>query len=354
MNSMTIAKYGGAACVMLLAYLVLNFIMHDGLFHPEQLETAAYKIETDGEGGGGGGEAAPTLPELLAAADLGKGEKVFKKCGACHKVEAGANGVGPNLWNVVGRDIGSADGFAYSGDLSGMDGDWTWDKLDAFITNPKGFAPGTKMGFAGLKKPEDRANVLAYLNQSGDAPIDLPAVEAAAAPAEAPVETAAAVEGAVESATDAVAEAAESATEAVADAAESATEAVTEAAEGAADAAAAAAGAAVVAAVSDAPDPALVEAGEKVFRKCKACHKLEEGKHGVGPSLAGVVGKDIASAEGFGYSDALTGIEGEWDAAKLDAFLAKPKDYAPGTKMTFAGLSKEEDRAAIIAYLSAH
>ncbi len=341
MNSMTIAKYGGAACVMLLAYLVLNFIIHDGLFHPEELETAAYKIETEGEGGGGGA-AAPTLPELLAAADLGKGEKVFKKCGACHKVEAGANGVGPSLWNVVGRDIGSIEGFAYSGDLSGMDGNWTWDKLDAFITNPKGFAPGTKMGFAGLKKPEDRANVLAYLNQSGDAPIDLPAVEAAAAPAEAPVETAAAVEGAVESATDAVAEAAESATEAV-----------TEAAEGAADAAAAA-GAAVVAAVAGEPDPALVEAGEKVFRKCKACHKLEEGKHGVGPSLAGVVGKDIASSDGFGYSDALTGLEGNWDAAKLDAFLAKPKDYAPGTKMTFAGLSKEEDRAAIIAYLSAH
>jgi cytochrome c len=353
MNSMTIAKYGGAACVMLLAYLVLNFIMHDGLFHPEQLETAAYKIETDGEGGGGGGEAAPTLPELLAAADLGKGEKVFKKCGACHKIEAGANGVGPSLWNVVGRDIGSIDGFAYSGDLSDMEGNWTWDKLDAFITNPKGFAPGTKMGFAGLKKPEDRANVLAYLNQSGDAPIDLPAVEAAAAPAEAPVETAAAVEGAVESATDAVAEAAESATEAAAEAVEGATEAVSEAAESATDAAAAA-GAAVVAAVSGEPDPALVEAGEKVFRKCKACHKLEPGANGVGPSLAGVVGKDIASAEGFKYSDALMGLDGSWDAAKLDEFLAKPKDFAPGTKMSFAGLKDEADRAAIIAYLGAH
>jgi len=358
MNSMTIAKYGGAGCAMLLAYLVLNTVSEDALFGPEELEVAAYRIETDGAGGGGAAAAAPSLAELLASADLDKGAKVFKKCGACHKAEPGVNGVGPSLWDVVGRDIASIPDFAYSADLSGMEGNWTWEKLDHFITNPKAFAAGTKMTFAGLKKPEDRADVLAYLNQAGDAPIPLPAADAAAAPeaapAEAPVESAAAtVEGAVASATDAVAATAESAGEAVAEAAQGATEAVTEAAQGAAEAVAGA-GAAVVAAATGGADPALMEAGEKVFKKCKACHKLEAGANGVGPSLAGVVGRDIASAEGFAYSDSLTGLEGSWDAAKLDAFLTKPKDFAPGTKMTFPGLKDEADRAAVISYLGAH
>lgn len=341
MNSMTIAKYGGALCVMLLTYLVLGAITSDGLFHPEELETAAYQIEADSEGGGGGA-AAPTLPELLAAADLKKGEKTFKKCAACHKVEAGVDGVGPNLWNVVGRDIGSVDGFAYSGDLAGMEGDWTWEQLDSFLTNPKAFAAGTKMGFAGLKKPTDRANVIAYLNQAGDAPVDLPAVEAAEAPAEEATETAAAEAGA-ETATDAAAEpAAEAAAEEAAPA------------EAAGEAAPTEEATEVAAAAPAEADPEALKAGEKVFRKCKACHKVEEGKNGVGPSLHNIVGKDIASVEGFKYSDALAGMDGVWDAASLDAFLTKPKDFAPGTKMAFPGLKKEDDRAAIILYLSAN
>ncbi len=319
MDSMTIAKYGGAGCVMLLAYLGLNAVMHDGLFHPEHLETAAYKIETDGEGGGGGA-AEPTLPELLAAADLKKGEKVFKKCSACHKVEAGANGVGPSLWNVMGRDIASIDGFGYSGDLGALDGGWTWEQMDAFLTNPKGVAPGTKMGFAGLKKATDRANVMAYLNQAGDAPIEAPAAEAA------PVEEAAAAP---------MEEAATDAAPSDAPAEDAPAEAPVE-----------------TAAAPAAADPKLLKAGEKAFKKCKACHKLEAGKNGVGPSLHGVVGKDIASVDGFKYSEALTGIDGVWDAANLDAFLAKPKDFAPGTKMAFPGLKKEDDRIAVIAYLS--
>lgn len=101
---------------------------------------------------------------------------------------------------------------------------------------------------------------------------------------------------------------------------------------------------------------ALVAAGDvakgtKVFSKCKACHKLDEGVHSTGPSLFAIVGADIAGAAGFGYSGALTGLEGTWTAQALFDFLTKPSAYAPGTKMSFAGLKKEKDRANLIAYL---
>lgn len=94
-------------------------------------------------------------------------------------------------------------------------------------------------------------------------------------------------------------------------------------------------------------------AGKKVFNKCKGCHNSAAGaKAKVGPNLWGVVGKDKASDEGYSYSDALKGLGGTWTAEDLDAFLAKPKDFAPGTKMGFAGLKKDEDRANLIAWLS--
>lgn len=93
-------------------------------------------------------------------------------------------------------------------------------------------------------------------------------------------------------------------------------------------------------------------AGEKVFKKCKACHKVEDGKNAVGPYLYKVVGRPVASVEGFKYSSALTGLGGAWTTDRLDAFLTKPSDYAKGTKMTFPGLAKPEDRADVIAYLN--
>lgn len=91
-------------------------------------------------------------------------------------------------------------------------------------------------------------------------------------------------------------------------------------------------------------------AGEKVWSKCRACHKLD-GADGTGPHLNGVVGRAIAAADGFGYSDALAGLDDAWTHENLSAFLEAPKDWAPGTKMAFAGLNKAEDRANLIAYL---
>ena len=143
-----------------------------------------------------GAEAqGPALATLLAEGDAAKGEAIFAKCTACHSIEqGGANGIGPNLFGIVGKPIGKhAAGFAYSGDLSGHGGDWSFENLDHWLTSPKAFAPGTKMTFAGLGKAEDRANVILYLLQNGGGPPlptpaapaagETPAADGAAAPA---------------------------------------------------------------------------------------------------------------------------------------------------------------------------
>lgn len=117
-------------------------------------------------------EAAPevevTFEELYAAADADKGEKVFGKCKACHKVEEGANATGPTLYGVVNRPMASVDGFGYSDALLALQGGtWAPEEINAYITNPKEYAPGNKMTYAGLKKPEDRADLIAYLATIG-------------------------------------------------------------------------------------------------------------------------------------------------------------------------------------------
>ncbi len=151
----------------------------DMLIHAEQLDEPAYKVEVADADGGGAmeKEAAPdeNALELLASVDLGKGEKVYKKCKACHSdEEGGANKVGPKLWDVVGRAKGSVDGFGYSEGLLAKGGDWSFEDLDHFLINPKGFIDGTKMSFAGLKKASDRAAVILYLHSLSASPKPLP------------------------------------------------------------------------------------------------------------------------------------------------------------------------------------
>ena len=154
-------------------------LIGNALVHAEPLQVTAFKIE-------GGSGAAPETAEipaaggsdvsaLLASADTSAGAKTFKKCKSCHtKEKGGKNRVGPNLWDVVGRAKAGAAGYSFSGALKGLGGTWTYQDLDAFLTSPKGFAKGTKMSFAGLKKPQDRAAVIIFLRSLSDQPKPLP------------------------------------------------------------------------------------------------------------------------------------------------------------------------------------
>ena len=159
-------------------------IVSGEIFHSERPETMGYPIEgVVVEGEGGAAEPAKPIAFYLASADPAAGEQTFKKCAACHNADkGGANQLGPNLWGVLGEPVGKgAAGFAFSEALAGKGGTWNWDNLSEWLANPKKFAPGTKMTFAGLSKPEDRAAVIAFLNAHSDSPLPLPA-----APAEAP------------------------------------------------------------------------------------------------------------------------------------------------------------------------
>ncbi len=150
---------------------------------PHRPEKMGYEIE--GVVSSEGGDAEQPIEALLATADAAKGEQVFKKCTSCHTINAGgANGIGPNLHGVLGKPIAAHPGFAFSSALKDKGGTWDFKTMDEWVHNPKKFAPGTKMTFAGLGKAEDRANLLVYLNSQGSN-LPLPAAPAAgAAPAE--------------------------------------------------------------------------------------------------------------------------------------------------------------------------
>lgn len=168
LDTMTATKAMAALCGSLLVFLLgawaAEEIYHMGGHgdHHDQ----AYSIEVE-SGDDAVVEEGPSIEEMLASADAGKGERVFNKCRACHQLENGANGTGPHLYAVVGRDIGVVGGFGYSGNLTQNGTVWTPENLWAFLENPKGFAPGTSMSFSGLPKPEDRANLIAYLETVG-------------------------------------------------------------------------------------------------------------------------------------------------------------------------------------------
>lgn len=156
------------------------------VFHAETPEEGkqGYAIEGVESGEGGGGEAAMpvanVMAQVMAEDGMANGEKIFKKCVACHTIaQGGANGIGPNLWGTVGKPIGSGAGFAYSDALKSVGGTWTFEALNNWLTSPKKFAAGNKMSFAGLGKPEERAAILLYLNSQGSN-LPLPSPEAIA------------------------------------------------------------------------------------------------------------------------------------------------------------------------------
>ncbi|MEZ5831375.1 MAG: cytochrome c family protein [Dongiaceae bacterium] len=320
-----------AAAILVGGMITLSVgILTDFIYRPHHAAEAAH------EGGAEGGEmpakpgAAPLEPVLglLASADAAKGQTIAKKCETCHSFDpSGANKVGPGLYGVIGRMAGTHEGFAYSDAMKAHGKPWTFADLNHFIASPKTFVPGTKMSFPGLPKVQDRADLLAWLNTQSANPAPMPtqdeiAAEAAALkqPAEgesAPAEGAASGEAA----------------------------ATTEQPE-----AAAPAGSEDAVAMIASADPAK---GEKVAAKCKACHDLsKDGKNKIGPHLWGIVGRNHAAVEDFAYSDAMKQFAGKpWTFEDLNKFLTRPKDYAPGTKMSFPGLPKAEDRAALLRWL---
>lgn len=178
----TIAGWVLFGCASALGLSIVSGMVYKS-GHPEK---EGYPVESaDGAEGEGGGDAAEPIAARLAKADAAKGQASFAKCAACHSItQGGANGVGPNLWASVGKPHGHVAGFAYSDALKGVPGNWTFEALDAWLASPRKYAPGTKMTFAGLSDPQERANVIAYLNAQGSN-LPLPAADAAPAASEA-------------------------------------------------------------------------------------------------------------------------------------------------------------------------
>jgi cytochrome c len=340
MSSFELNKIVGALLVAVLTLVVIGKI-------GDNLVTTG-----GGHGGGHGGAGevmtasapAPKVEEplepvlgLLASASVEDGMKVAKKCAACHDfAKDGKNKIGPKLWNTVNAKLGSHEGFSYSSALLEKEGSWTYESLNAFLAKPKDYIPGTKMSFAGLKKTSERADLIAYMRTLADTPAPLPT--------QAEID---AVIQALEAAKQAAAKAVEVAAEPVAAAATAVAADVKQAAEAVAEAVTPPAN------FAEAVGKADVEKGKRVFNKCKSCHTVDKGgKNGIGPNLWNVVNAGKAAHDGFKYSAALEGMsDTKWTYANLDAFLRKPRDYAKGTKMSFAGLSKDSDRANVIAYL---
>ncbi len=163
----------GAALLVMLISEVGNFVVHSSV--PEKAVIAVEVVETKAPAPAEDKPKAVSAVAMMAAASMDSGKKVAKKCVACHTMaKGGKNKIGPNLWNIVGRAKAGVDGFKFSSALKDLGGDWNYADLDAFLASPKTFAKGTKMSFAGVKKPADRAALLAYLRMQNDSPPGMP------------------------------------------------------------------------------------------------------------------------------------------------------------------------------------
>jgi len=180
MDSFEINKI--VAAVLLVALLVIGIgKLSNIIFYVEKPERPGYVLEVDQVSTDIAETSSETVEEkidiaaLMAMGDIATGEKVFKKCAACHSiVKGGKNNIGPALYNVVGRQVGSISDYKYSKSLLEYNKEWTIEELNGYLIKPAKWIKGTKMAFAGLRKEKDRASVIKYLNQNSDNPLSLP------------------------------------------------------------------------------------------------------------------------------------------------------------------------------------
>jgi len=170
------------AAVLMVALIIIGLgKLSDVIFHVEKPKTPGYVVEVEQVAANTAQSTAEAtqvktdISALMALGDLTTGEKVFKKCAACHSInKGGKNNIGPALYNVVGRSVGAISDYKYSKALSGYGKEWTFEELNGYLIKPAKWIKGTKMAFAGLRKEKDRASVILYLNQNSDNPIPLP------------------------------------------------------------------------------------------------------------------------------------------------------------------------------------
>ena len=180
MDSFEINKI--VAAVLLVALLVIGIgKLSNVIFYVEKPKTPGYAVEAEQVSTNNTQSTIETTEEkidiaaLMAMGNVNDGEKIFKKCAACHSIiKGGANKIGPALYNVVGRKVGSVDDYKYSKALNEYKKDWTFEELNGYLIKPAKWIKGTKMAFAGLRREQDRASVIKYLNQNSDNPLPLP------------------------------------------------------------------------------------------------------------------------------------------------------------------------------------
>ncbi len=175
MNSFEINKIITAILVTILVVFGIGKIS-DAIFDKDDKNIIAYKVEApEGSTTQVSAESSVDITALLALGDVAHGEKVFKKCKACHSIkQGGGNKIGPKLWNIMFRPVGAITDYKYSKALSSYGKEWSWEEMNGFLIKPATWIKGNKMGFAGLKSEKDRASVILYLNENSDNPKPLP------------------------------------------------------------------------------------------------------------------------------------------------------------------------------------